>query len=57
MITVRYAVESFSQIFMDLGIVKDHLVWGDNYNGSNILSGRTPSLPMMKSSFESGEMV
>ena len=25
------------------GIVKDHVVWGNNYNGSNILSGRTPS--------------
>jgi hypothetical protein len=38
----------FSNRFMDLGIVKDHLVWGDNNNGSNILSGRTPSFAMIK---------
>ena len=31
-----------------LGLVKDHLMWGDNQNGSNILSGRTPSFPMVK---------
>lgn len=30
------------------GIIKDHLQWGDNQNGSNILSGRTPSFPMLK---------
>jgi hypothetical protein len=27
----------------DIGLVKDHFVWGDNYHGSNIFSGRTPS--------------
>lgn len=27
----------------DVGLVKDHLEWGTNYNGSNIFSGRTPS--------------
>jgi hypothetical protein len=26
-----------------LGLIKDHVVWGDNYHGSNILSGRSPS--------------
>ena len=26
-------------------IAKDHFQWGDNYHGSNILSGRTPSFP------------
>jgi len=31
-----------------LSLVKDHVVWGSNYNGSNILSGRTPSFPMIK---------
>jgi hypothetical protein len=31
-----------------LGIIKDHLIWGDNQNGSNIFSGRTPSFPMIK---------
>lgn len=30
-----------------IGLVKDNVVWGDNYHGSNILSGRTPSFPMM----------
>ncbi len=29
------------------GLVKDNVVWGDNYNGSNILSGRAPSFPMI----------
>jgi hypothetical protein len=27
----------------DVGLLKDHFVWGDNYHGSNIFSGRTPS--------------
>jgi len=30
------------------GLLKDHLSWGDNLNGSNIFSGRTPSFPMIK---------
>lgn len=30
-----------------VGLVKDNVVWGDNYNGSNILSGRAPSFPMI----------
>ena len=30
-----------------IGLVKDNLIWGDNYHGSNILSGRTPSFPML----------
>lgn len=30
-----------------LGLVKDNVVWGDNYHGSNILSGRAPSFPMI----------
>jgi hypothetical protein len=29
-----------------VGLVKDNPAWGDNYHGSNILSGRTPSFPM-----------
>jgi hypothetical protein len=29
------------------GLVKDNVVWGDNYHGSNILSGRAPSFPML----------
>lgn len=31
-----------------IGLVKDHLQWGDNYNGANIFSGRTPSFSMLK---------
>lgn len=26
-----------------VGLIKDHIIWGENYNGSNILSGRAPS--------------
>lgn len=31
-----------------IGLVKDHVQWGDNQNGSNIFSGRTPSFPMVR---------
>lgn len=31
-----------------IGIVKDHIEWGDNNHGSNILSGRTPSYASIK---------
>lgn len=30
-----------------VGLVKDNVEWGDNYNGANILSGRAPSFPMI----------
>ena len=30
-----------------IGLVKDNVMWGDNYLGSNILSGRAPSFPML----------
>lgn len=30
-----------------VGLVKDNVVWGDNQHGSNILSGRAPSFPMI----------
>jgi len=30
-----------------VGLVKDNVIWGDNYHGSNILSGRSPSFPML----------
>ncbi|MFV0392450.1 MAG: hypothetical protein ACK5KP_11325 [Paludibacteraceae bacterium] len=30
-----------------VGLVKDNIVWGDNYNGSNVISGRVPSFPMI----------
>jgi len=30
-----------------VGFVKDNVIWGDNYHGSNIISGRAPSFPML----------
>lgn len=38
----------FSNNKLSVAIIKDHIEWGDNYNGSNILSGRTPSYCMIK---------
>lgn len=35
-----------------IGLVKDHFIWGDNYNGSNIFSGRTPSFAHIKLSIK-----
>jgi hypothetical protein len=34
------------------GLIKDHFIWGDNYNGSNIFSGRTPSFAHIKLSLK-----
>lgn len=31
-----------------IGLIKDHISWGDNYHGANIFSGRTPSYAMIK---------
>lgn len=31
-----------------IALVKDEVVWGDNLNGSNIISGRAPTFPMIK---------
>lgn len=31
-----------------IGLAKDHVQWGSNYNGANIFSGRTPSFSMIK---------
>ena len=31
-----------------IGVVKDHNVWGNGYNGTNILSGHTPSFAQIK---------
>jgi len=39
---IAYAWNSGSIAFQ-----KDNIVWGDNNNGSNILSGRAPSFPMI----------
>jgi hypothetical protein len=32
----------------NIGLIKDHIEWGDNQHGSNILSGRTPSFASLK---------
>lgn len=39
---ITYANQYFS-----VGLKKDNIVWGDNQNGANILSGRAPSIPML----------
>ncbi len=39
---------TYSWKWGNFSLLKDHLCWGDNLNGSNILSGRTPSYPMVK---------
>lgn len=31
-----------------IGLIKDHIEWGTNYNGSNIFSGRTPSFAHLR---------
>jgi len=39
---------TYSWDWGSVAFIKDHLQWGDAYNGSNILSGRNPSFPMVK---------
>lgn len=39
---------TYSWKWGSVGLIKDHIQWGDNNNGSNILSGRTPSFPLIK---------
>ncbi|NVO01722.1 MAG: hypothetical protein HXX09_03395 [Bacteroidetes bacterium] len=34
---------TYSNKWASIGVIKDHFVWGNNYNGSNIFSGKTPS--------------
>lgn len=31
-----------------VGLIKDHFVWGNNYNGANIFSGKSPSFASIK---------
>ncbi len=38
---------TYSFKYGSIGIVKDHVTWGEGYNGSNIFSGHTPSFPMI----------
>ncbi|MDR1729631.1 MAG: capsule assembly Wzi family protein [Prevotellaceae bacterium] len=39
---------TYSNSWISFGLMKDNVIWGDNYHGSNILSGRAPSFPMLK---------
>lgn len=39
---------TYSWSWGSLGFIKDHIAWGDHTNGSNILSGNTPSFPLIK---------
>lgn len=38
----------YSNSHTSFSIIKENIEWGDNYYGSNILSGRSPSFPMIK---------
>jgi len=39
---------TYSTKWLTIALVKDHFVWGNNYNGSNIFSGKTPSFATLK---------
>ncbi len=39
---------TYSWAWGSIGLVKDHIIWGDNYNGSNIFSGHQPSFTSLK---------
>lgn len=46
---------TYSWKWGSIGLVKDHLQWGSGYNGSNILTGRTPSFAMLKLEMQPAE--
>jgi hypothetical protein len=54
--TDRQAVEysemiggiTYSNKYGYIGLVKDHNIWGNNYNGANIFSGRNPSYAQIR---------
>lgn len=39
---------TYSNNWATIGLIKDHFVWGNAYNGSNIFSGKTPSITHFK---------
>lgn len=39
---------TYSWNWGSFGVIKDHFEWGNNYNGANIFSGRTPSFAHIK---------
>lgn len=43
---------SYAWEWGSVALTKDHVQWGDNYHGSNIIAGRTPSFPMLKLSLK-----
>lgn len=46
---------NYSWKWGEVGLVKDVLVWGENYNSSIIFSGRAPSFPMIKARIKPAE--
>lgn len=38
---------TYSSKWISAGVLKETFVWGDNYNGANIYSGRNPSFPYL----------
>ncbi len=43
---VRGGISAYAS-WGSISLVKDNLEWGDNYHGSNVISGRAPSFPMI----------
>ena len=39
---------TYSWKWGSIGLVKDNLTWGNNYNGANIISSKAPSFPFLK---------
>lgn len=39
---------TYSWKWGSVGLVKDNISWGNNYNGANIISTRAPSFPLLK---------
>ncbi|NTW31398.1 MAG: capsule assembly Wzi family protein [Bacteroidetes bacterium] len=39
---------TYSWKWGSIGLVKDNLTWGNNYNGANIISNKAPSFPFLK---------
>lgn len=44
---VRAGIKAYTS-WGSIGIVKDNISWGDSYHGSNIISDRVPSFPMLE---------
>ncbi len=39
---------TYSWAWGSLGLIKDNISWGNNYNGANIISTKAPSFPFLK---------